>query len=60
IIAVNSSPSTLSAAAVTLTGLVGAQAAMVWGESRMVPVVNGRVVDEFAPYARHIYVIPQR
>lgn len=60
IIAVNSSPSTLSTAAVTLTGLVGAQAAMVWGESRMIPVVNGRVVDEFAPYARHIYVIPQR
>ncbi|MEP6654059.1 MAG: hypothetical protein ABJA82_11920 [Myxococcales bacterium] len=58
IIVVNTSGSTVSGASVTLTGLTGAQAASVWDESRMVSISNGSLTDDFAPYARHIYVVP--
>jgi hypothetical protein len=57
IIVVNTSGSTVSGASVTLTGLTGAQAASVWDEARMVSISNGILTDDFAPYARHIYVV---
>lgn len=42
----------------TVSGMTGSQTAVVYGENRTVPVVNGVFTDAFAPFAVHIYQIP--
>jgi len=57
-IVVNLSPNSANARAVTLSGAGSVGNAIVYGESRNVPIVSGAIHDDFAPYAVHIYHIP--
>jgi len=54
----NLSPTARSAQTLSFSGVGAATSAEVVGEGRSVPVSGGRVVDDFGPYAVHVYRIP--
>lgn len=54
----NLSSTTKSSQQITLTGIGSATTATVYGENRSVSIVAGKITDNFAPYAVHIYQVP--
>lgn len=57
IFALNFSSTAKAGRAITLTGIGSATQAVVYGESRDVPISNGVMTDDFGPYAIHIYQV---
>ena len=56
--ALNLSDTAVSGQPIKLTGIGSAAFATVYGENRKLQVFNGTVVDNFGPYAVHIYQVP--
>ncbi|HUL25178.1 MAG TPA: hypothetical protein VLW44_05340 [Streptosporangiaceae bacterium] len=54
----NLSDSTLNGQLIKLTGVGSATSAAVYGENRTVPIRASTLIDNFGPYAIHIYEIP--
>jgi hypothetical protein len=55
--AVNTGSASLSHVSIALTGIGSASSASVYSESRSVSISGGALVDDFAPYDVHIYVV---
>jgi len=55
----NLSRATLKDQLVKMTGIGSATSAAVYGENRTVAIHAGTIIDNFGPYAIHIYEIPQ-
>jgi hypothetical protein len=53
----NLSAATVDYQAIKLTGIGSAKSATVYGENRKVHIFNGTIVDNFGPYAVHIYQV---
>ena len=57
VIVLNLSTTPRSAQAITLKGTGAATTAVVYDEGRNIPIVDGKIVDDFDSFALHIYQI---